>query len=73
MANHQPLWIEISKQADCHVYVVNISADQVVSRIRRKVYRIKEAKQGGVKITDNLTLVRPIYPIRPEILPPPIG
>lgn len=67
-ANHRNLWLEMARSTKDRVIVCNISADYVVSYIRKKTWRIKDAKNAPVKY-DNLILFRPIFLIRPETLP----
>lgn len=69
-ANHKGLWDEYSKIENEDVLVVNLPADYVVSRLKGKQYRIKEAKKGMVLISDSLKVIRPIFFIRPELLLP---
>lgn len=66
-ANHKNLWHELSKFHK--VVVVNIAADYFVSLFKGKIYRIKEAKQSPIWENENLSIVRPLYFIRPELLP----
>lgn len=66
-ANHKGLWLELSRQTD--VLVVNIPADYFTSTLTRKTYRIREAKQGIQKVTDHLSVYRPLLPIRLEVAP----
>ena len=68
-ANHQFLWKEIAKQSQAEVFVINIPADYLVSLIKRKSFRIKESKAGSVKVNDNLRVLRPLFWVRPDILP----
>lgn len=67
-ANHRNLWLEMAKLTKDEVIVCNVSADYVVSFIRRKTWRIKDAKRNPVSF-GNLLLFRPLFPVRPEILP----
>lgn len=66
-ANHKNLWLELSKYHK--VVVVDIPADYVVSAIKRKKYRIQEAKEGARQVTDNLYVVRPLLLLRHELIP----
>ena len=66
-ANHKNLWIELSKFHK--VVVVNIAADYLVSVLKGKKYRIVEARQKPKWENANLAIVRPIYFLRPELLP----
>ena len=68
-ANHKGLWDEYSKIDDEYVVVVNLPADYLVSRIKQKKYRIDEAYKGLTRITDKLAVIRPLFFVRPEILP----
>ena len=68
-ANHRGLWEQIAKISDDPVIVVNIPADRIVSVLRRKKDRIIEAKQGPKQVAENLTVVRPLFFLRPEIAP----
>lgn len=68
-ANHKLLWWQLAKQTRQPVVVVDIPADYIVSVLAHHKDRICEAKQGPRKITENLTVVRPLFLARPEILP----
>ncbi len=68
-ANHKDLWHELADAVEDQVIVVNIPADQVISRLKGKKERISDAKQGARIITKNLMVIRPMFFIRPEILP----
>ena len=68
-ANHKDLWAELANVLTGQVIIVNIAADQVVSRLKGKKNRVLEAKQGKRIITNNLMVVRPMFFVRPEILP----
>lgn len=68
-ANHKFLWMELSKKLEGSTLVINIPADQIVTRIKRKYYRLKEANAGTIHISENLSLFRPKFFIRPEISP----
>jgi hypothetical protein len=69
-SNHKNLWLSMSehKKNDCFV-VVNIPADQIISRIKRKKIRIIESKQAPKRIGTNFYLFRPSFFIRPEVVP----
>lgn len=71
-ANHKFLWHEIADQSGMLTIVVNIPADLVLSTLRRKIYRIKEARKGNREIRKNLIVQRPFYLIRQELLPLPV-
>ena len=66
-ANHRGLWIALTKYAE--VLVINIPADYITSRVTGKAYRINDAKSGVRHITDRLSVFRPLFFVRPEILP----
>ena len=69
-ANHKFLWQELSKKLNGETLIMNIPADQLITRfILKKKSRIKESKINKVKINNNLFLARPMFFIRPEILP----
>lgn len=66
-ANHKNLW---KKLAAYHpTVVVNIAADYIVSNLRNKQYRIKEAKKDPLRELQSLLVVRPFFFLRPELLP----
>jgi len=68
-ANHLNLWKEIANQIDDSIIVVNIPSDLLISIIKRKFIRISEYLQGPLKISDNLTVIRPFFLVRHDILP----
>lgn len=68
-ANHRNLWLEMAKQSGKEVIVANIHADYIVSRLKHKAYRIQEAKSGPIKISEHLSVIRPLLWIRQELLP----
>lgn len=68
-ANHKFLWHEIHAQSGYLTIVVNIPADIVLSTIRKKSYRIAEARKGDRLISKNFYVQRPFYIIRQELLP----
>lgn len=68
-ANHQNLWLEMAEQSGEDVMVANIHADYIVSRLTRKSYRIQEAKAAPVRISEHLSVMRPLLWIRQELLP----
>lgn len=68
-ANHRGLWEQLAEISKEPVIVVNIPADRVVSVLRGKKERIQDAKNGPKKISENLTIVRPLFFLRPEIMP----
>lgn len=68
-ANHRNLWLEMAEQSGQEVIVANIHADYIVSRIKHKTYRIKEAKSPPVKVSEHLSVMRPLLWIRQELLP----
>ena len=68
-ANHRCFWENIANLSSDKVVVVNIPADYVVSVLRGKKERIKDAKKGVKKISDNLSVVRPLFFLRPEVTP----
>ena len=67
-ANHRGLWEEYSKLAGNNVLVLNLPADYVVSKLKKKSYRIMEAKAGIKEISPSLYVLRPLYLVRPEIV-----
>lgn len=66
-ANHKNLWSEFAKFH--RTVVVDIPADYVVSNLKKKRYRIVEAKKGPIKVSDNLFVVRPLFLLRHELVP----
>lgn len=68
-ANHKMFWRQLAKQTGKQVIVVDIPADYAVSIITGHKARIKEAKKGARKISENLTVIRPLLWARPEVLP----
>lgn len=68
-ANHKFLWQEIAEQSGMLTIVVNIPADMVLSTLRKKTYRIVEARKGHREVFKNLYVQRPFYLIRQELLP----
>ena len=68
-ANHRPLWEKIAELADGDVVVVDIPADYPVCLLRKKKYRLIEAKAGIRQVENNLYVVRPQLFLRPECLP----
>lgn len=68
-ANHRFLWTKMAENTKGDVIIVNIPADLIVSLIKKRKDRKKEAREGFRKITDNCFLLRPFIAIRPEILP----
>lgn len=68
-ANHHNLWLEMAEQSGEDVLVCNIHADHVVSRLKHKTYRIKEAKSAPVRKSEHLRVMRPLLWIRQELLP----
>lgn len=68
-ANHHNLWLEMAEQSGEEVLVCNIHADYIVSRLKHKSYRIKEAKSAPVRISEHLSVMRPLLWIRQELLP----
>lgn len=66
-ANHKELWSEISRQSEDITIIVNIGADLVVSLIKGRYFRIREAMGRYKLLNYNLNLIRPMYLIRPEI------
>lgn len=69
VANHKFFWNEFATIDGDITIIVNISADYVVSLIRHKTYRIKEAKDGATMIGQNMYLLRPLFLVRHEALP----
>lgn len=67
--NHQGLWSALADGINGDVVVINTPADQIATRLLHKSYKIREAKQPCRKLKDNLFIVRPLYFIRPELLP----
>ena len=68
-ANHQELWLQIASKFQGEVVIVNIPADYIVSVLKGKTYRIREANRPPIRLSANLHLIRPLVPIRPEIIP----
>lgn len=69
-ANHRFLWNEMASQKPNQTFIIlNISADFLVSFLKRKTYRVVESKKGIIKIKENLFLARPLFFVRPEITP----
>ncbi len=68
-ANHQELWKELASQNNSPVIVVNIPADFMVSVVKGRIWRIKEAMKPVVNLGNNLFLARPLFILRPEICP----
>lgn len=68
-ANHKFFWKEFAEEDGNITIVVNISADYVVSVIRHKLYRIKEAKKGAMMIGPGMYLMRPLFLLRHDVLP----
>lgn len=69
-ANHKNLWHAMAEEHQGDLFIViNIAADYIVTQLKRKTYRIKEAKNPPVKISENLFVFRPIFILRPEISP----
>lgn len=69
-ANHKELWRCIAEQnLDNNVYVINIPADLVVSVLKKKIYRIKESRLGIQRIEENMYVCRPLFFLRPEVVP----
>lgn len=67
-ANHKNLWGELANQSNVDVIVIDIPADLIVSVIKRKKYRLDEAKLGVHKVSNNLYVLRPMLYFRPEFL-----
>lgn len=65
-SNHIELWKEMARQTDGRVIIVDISADLVVSLLKHRIYRIKEARSRAEIISKNMFRLRALYPIRPE-------
>ena len=68
-SNHKNLWAEIKRKTNSKVIVFNIPADYCVSFIKRKIYRVREARNNPFYIDNGLIVLRPLFFIRPEILP----
>jgi hypothetical protein len=69
-ANHHDLWNIMADITDDLFIVLNIPADYVVSRLKKKLcYRIADAKKKPKQIKHNLYLGRFLFPIRHEIAP----
>lgn len=68
-ANHKGLWDSMAEKLGQDVVVVNIPADQVVSRIKGRKDRIADAKAGAKKHGEHLTVIRPMLTLRPELVP----
>ena len=68
-ANHQGLWKELADCSGSRVVIINIPADYVVSTLKGKRFRIKDAKKQPRFVTDSLSVVRPLMIMRPELLP----
>lgn len=67
LANHKMLWEAMSHKNK--IIVVDMSADLVVSIIKKKFYRLKQAFQRPRTINKNLFVFRPFFLIRPELMP----
>lgn len=67
-ANHKDLWGELANRSNEDVIVIDIPADLIVSVLKRKKYRLDEARLGVRKIDKNLFVIRPMIYIRPEFL-----
>ncbi len=72
-ANHQGLWEEIGRQSTGETIVIDISADLVVSILKRRFYRIHEAFRSPARRLDTYTLLRPFSILRPELLGPKLN
>lgn len=68
-ANHKKLWWELSKKLKGSTVIINIPADQIITRIKKKHFRLEESKKGLIEIGEDLSLLRPKFFIRPEIAP----
>lgn len=68
-ANHKFFWKEFASTDGDITVIVNISADLAVSVLKRKFYRIQDAKAGAIRLADNLYLMRPLFLVRHEALP----
>lgn len=68
-ANHKNLWLELSNNLNGSTLIIDIPADQVITRINNKYYRIDEAKKGVINKGEKISVLRPKFFIRPEILP----
>lgn len=66
-ANHKGLWEELAKHTE--VLVINIPADYLCTILTKKTYRISDARSGIKKISDNLSVLRPLLPLRLEVTP----
>lgn len=69
-ANHKFLWREIASKVSGKVIIFNISADYLVSVLRGRTDRIKEALHNPISNNDGLNILRPLFGVRPEIVPP---
>lgn len=66
-ANHLGLWEEIAAQTSGPTVVVNIGADFLVTIAKRRFYRIHEAIREEPRRVGSYHLLRPIFPVRPEV------
>jgi hypothetical protein len=68
-ANHINLWSSLAKLSHDSYLIINIPSDLVVTLFRLKFQRLIESIHKPKKVSDNLTLFRPFFIIRPEISP----
>ncbi|OZM56413.1 hypothetical protein CIB95_11605 [Lottiidibacillus patelloidae] len=68
-ANHQKLWKELSKNLYGETLILDLPADYLVTHLKKKKYRFEEAMQGKRNIGENLSIIRPMFLLRPEITP----
>lgn len=67
-ANHKKLWNILPDYLFGEVLILDIPADHIISRIKRKKFRIQESTMGKRNIKDRLSIIRPLFLVRPEIL-----
>jgi glycosyltransferase involved in cell wall biosynthesis len=68
-ANHKYLWHSISKNSETKVLILDVPADYLITKFKGKQYRIQENRKGLINLGSNIDKYRPIYYVRPEILP----
>lgn len=66
-ANHLGLWEQVAAQTADPTVVVNIGADLLVSIVKRRFYRLREAIQKPARKVGSYCLLRPLFAIRPEV------
>lgn len=68
-ANHKGLWHKLADELNGETLILDIPADYIITKLNKKEFRIQEAQLGKRAIKKNLSLLRPLFLIRPEILP----